>query len=105
MSEEKTYRSANARVISDNAVISINLHWIRNILGLLLLIGGIVYKYETRLRTLESTVITNQEELRKLVEHHILTQETQRVELEEKIKFYEKEFNINPLSWGKKKRK
>ena len=28
-----------------------------------------------------------------------------RVALEEQIKFYEKELNINPLSWGKKKKK
>jgi hypothetical protein len=28
----------------------------------------------------------------------------QRNELEEKLSFYEKEFNINPLSWGKRKK-
>jgi hypothetical protein len=105
MSEEKTYRSAGARVISDNMVVSFNLYFIRNVLGLLLLIGGIVYKYETRLRTLESTVITNQDELRKLVEHHIALEESKRVELEEKIMFYEKSLNINPLSWKRKKKK
>jgi len=33
-------------------------------------------------------------------------EETQsREKLEEKISFYEKEFNINPLSWGKKRKK
>jgi hypothetical protein len=29
----------------------------------------------------------------------------ERQELAEKVKFYEKEFNINPLSWKRKKKK
>ena len=105
MSEEKTYRSANVRTISDNMVVSVNLHFIRNILIGLFLMGGVAYNYETRLRDIESTIDTHKNELRELVEHHIADEELKRVALEEKILFYEKEFNINPLSWGKKRKK
>ena len=40
-----------------------------------------------------------------LLNKHIVEERSERAELAEKIAFYEKEFNINPLSWGKKKRK
>ena len=40
-----------------------------------------------------------------LLNKQILEEQVKRKELEEKINFYEKEFNINPLSWGKKKRR
>jgi hypothetical protein len=33
-----------------------------------------------------------------------LEERAEREELSKKITFYEKEFNINPLSWGKRKR-
>ena len=34
-----------------------------------------------------------------------LEERVEREELAEKVKFYEKEFNVNPLSWGKRKKK
>ncbi len=36
---------------------------------------------------------------------HIMEERAEREELAEKVAFYEKEFNINPLSWGKRKKK
>ena len=36
---------------------------------------------------------------------HIVEEKIEREELAEKVAFYEKEFNINPLSWGKRKKK
>ena len=40
-----------------------------------------------------------------LLGKHIVEETLQREQLEEKVSFYEKEFNINPLSWGKRKKK
>jgi len=40
-----------------------------------------------------------------LLDKHMVEEKIQRDQLEEKVNFYEKEFNINPLSWGKKKNK
>jgi hypothetical protein len=34
-----------------------------------------------------------------------LEESAQLAELEQKLKFYEKELNINPLSWRKRKKK
>ena len=67
----KTARSYRTNVIDDNAVISINLKWMAQII-----------------------VLCSE-----------LEESAQLEELENKLKFYEKELNINPLSWRKRKKK
>jgi hypothetical protein len=99
-----TARSYRTAILDDNAIVSINLKWLGQIC---VLIGMLVYGYwqiETRIAKLESSVLAANEQIRDLVDKHIVAERTERQELAEKIAFYEKEFNINPLSWGKKKR-
>ena len=99
-----TARSYRATVLDDNAIISINIKWLAQI-GVL--IGMLVYGYwqiETRIRQLEDSVLTQTEQIGSLLDKHIVEERIERQELAEKVAFYEKEFNINPLSWGKKKR-
>jgi hypothetical protein len=101
----KTARSYRGSIIDDNAVISLNLKWMGQ---LLLLVAGIVYGYwriESRLVALEDKVTLADEQIGDLLSKHILAERVEREELAEKIAFYEKEFNINPLSWGKNKRR
>ena len=106
MSEKpKTARSYKGAVVDDNAIISINLKWLAQ--GAVL-IGGLVYGYyriESRIQTLEDQVATADSQIGDLLSKHIVEERSQREELAEKVAFYEKEFNINPLSWGKKRRK
>ena len=99
-----TARSYRATVLDDNAIVSINLKWLAQI-GVL--IGMLVYGYwqiETRIRNLEDKVIIADKQIGSLLDKHILEERVEREELAQKVAFYEKEFNINPLSWGKKKR-
>ena len=42
--------------------------------------------------------------IEELVEKHIEDEESRYLEMEEQIKWYQKEFNLNPLSWKKKKK-
>ena len=106
MSEKPdTARSYRATVLDDNAIISINIKWLAQI-GVL--IGMLVYGYwqiETRIRQLEDSVTTQTEQIGSLLDKHIVEERVEREELAEKVAFYEKEFNINPLSWGKRKKK
>ena len=100
-----TARSYRATVLDDNAIVSINLKWLAQI-GVL--IGMLVYGYwqiETRIRDLEDKVIVADEQIGSLLDKHILEEKVEREELAQNVAFYEKEFNINPLSWGKKKKK
>ena len=106
MSEKpKTARSYRGAVVDDNAIISINIKFLANVI---LAVGALVYGYwkvETRITTLESKVLEANEQIGSLLDKHIVEERIERAELAEKVAFYEKEFNINPLSWGKKKKK
>ena len=105
MSEKPdTARSYRATVLDDNAIVSINLKWLGQIA---VLIGMLVYGYwqiEMRIRKLEDKVTIADEQIGNLLDKHIVDERVEREELAEKVAFYEKEFNINPLSWGKKKK-
>ena len=100
-----TARSYRATVLDDNAIVSINLKWLGQIA---VLIGMLVYGYwqvEMRIRKLEDKVTLADEQIGNLLDKHIVDERVEREELAEKVAFYEKEFNINPLSWGKNKRR
>jgi uncharacterized membrane protein len=100
-----TARSYRATVLDDNAIVSINLKWLAQI-GVL--IGMLVYGYwqiETRIKNLENSIVVANEQIGDLLSKHIMEERAQRQELADKVAFYEKEFNINPLSWGKRKKK
>ena len=100
-----TARSYRTTILDDNAIVSINLKWLGQIA---VLIGMLVYGYwqiEARIRRLEDSVTTQTEQIGSLLDKHILEERVEREELAEKVAFYDKEFNINPLSWGKRKKK
>ena len=100
-----TARSYRGAVVDDNAVISINLKWLGQ---LLVLVGMLVYGYwrvESRLGELEDKMVDANEQIGDLLDKHIVDERIEREQLAEKVAFYEKEFNINPLSSGKRKKK
>ena len=100
-----TARSYRTTILDDNAIVSINLKWLGQIA---VLIAMLVYGYwqiESRIRNLEDKVTLADEQIGSLLDKHILEERTEREELAQKVAFYEKEFNINPLSWGKRKKK
>ena len=105
MDKSDTARSYKASVIDDNAVISLNIKWL---IQAIVLCAALVYGYlqvEWRIQDLERNMITANEEISSLVDKHILNEEQAFDKLEERVSFYEKEFNINPFSWKKKKKK
>ena len=100
-----TARSYRATVLDDNAIVSINLKWLAQ--GCVL-VAVLVYGYwqvESRIQSLENQVATADEQIEDLLSKHIVEERSERQELAEKVAFYEKELNLNPFSWGKKKRK
>ena len=98
-------RSYKGEVVGDSMAITINFKWLLQILAF---VGMLVYSYwqiETRIRDLENQIIIADENIGDLLGKHIVEERVEREELAEKVAFYEKEFNINPLSWGKRKKK
>ena len=74
-----------------------------------LLVGGSIlygwFSLQERIANLEKEVLEANDEIRNLMAKHQLEESAQLEELENKLKFYEKELNINPLSWRKRKKK
>ncbi len=100
----QTARSYRTNVIDDNAVISINLKWMAQIIVLCSCLVWGYYRIETRIAKLEEEMLEANNEIRSLLAKHELEESAQLEELESKLKFYEKELNINPLSWRKRKK-
>ena len=104
-SKPKTARSYRATVVGDNTVVSINLKWAGQVL---VLVAGLVYSYlqvENRIRELERRVELADTNIEELVSKHIAEEEVKIAQMQEQLEWYQKELNLNPLSWGKKKRK
>ena len=106
-SKPKTARSYRATVVGDNTVVSINLKWVGQVL---VLVAGLVYSYlqvENRIRELERRVELADTEIEELVSKHIAEEEVKIAQMQEQLEWYEKELSLelNPLNWGKKKRK
>ena len=100
-----TARSYRTTILDDNAIVSINLKWLAQ--GLVL-VARLVYGYlqiEGRIKALENKVATADEQIENLLSKHIVEEKAEREELAQKVAFYEKELNLNPFSWGKKKKK
>ena len=100
-----TARSYRATVLDDNAIVSINLKWLAQ--GCVL-VAVLVYGYwqiESRIKALESKVASADDQIENLLSKHIVEERMEREELAQKVAFYEKELNLNPFSWGKKKKR
>ncbi len=106
MSDEvQTARSYRGSVVDDNAIISLNIKWLLQLCGLVAMLVYGYWRMESRLGELEDKMAYADEQIGDLLGKHIVEERAEREELAEKVKFYEKEFNINPLSWGKRKKK
>ena len=101
----KTARSYRGTILNDNAIVSINLKWAFQVLAL---VAGLVYSYlqiENRIGELERRVELADTNIEDLVSKHIEEEDKKITQMQEQLEWYQTELNLNPLSWGKKKRK
>jgi uncharacterized coiled-coil protein SlyX len=110
MSDEKDYspqtaRSIKSGLVDDNWSLHINIRWL---LQLCLAISAIVYGYleiTNRIAELERRMELADTNIEDLVSKHIAQEEVKITKMQEQLEWYQTELNLNPLSWGKKKRK
>ena len=103
--EEKTYRSVGVTKIDDNMRISLNLRWLGQIIiGVAFVVLGYL-RIENRIAELERRVELSDAEIEELVSKHIAEEEVKIATMQEQLEWYQKELNLNPLSWGKKRKK
>tara|TARA_R100001015_G_C4576453_1_gene133658 strand:+ start:625 stop:969 length:345 start_codon:yes stop_codon:yes gene_type:complete len=110
--DEKDYKPQTARsvktgIIDDNFSVHINIKWLGQ---LLIAIFAVIYGYleiTNRIAELERRMELANSDIEELVEKHIKEEEVKITEMQEKLEWYQKELNLslNPLSWGKKKRR
>ena len=103
--DEKTYRSYGVTKLDDNYRISLNIKWL---IQICVAISGLVYGYlqiTNRITDLERRVELADTNIEELIEKHIEEEQAKIAKMEQEIEWYSKELNLNPLSWGKKKRK
>jgi hypothetical protein len=94
--ENKGARSYKGEVIGDSMAITINFKWLIQIIVGTALIVYAFWTFEGRIQTLERNMVQVAEEQHK---------KDLELQLQEQTDWIEKEFNINPFSWGKKKKK
>ena len=93
----KTAKSYRTGIIDDNAYITINWKLLVQFGVLVISLSYAWYDLQGRIKDLEEEVLDAHAEIRLLVDKHQLEESIQLEEMETKLKFYEKEFNINPL--------
>ena len=105
MSEKpKTARSYRTGIIDDNFSLHINIKWLGQ---LFVAIASIVYGYlqiTNRIAELERGMELASTSIEELVNKHMIEEQKTREEMEERISFFEKELNLNPFSWKRKKK-
>lgn len=105
MSDEKTYRSYGVTKLDDNFRISLNIKWlIQIIVGVGFIVMGYL-RIENRIADLERRMESANSSIEELVEKHIEEEEVKITKMQEQLEWYETELNLNPLSWGKRKKK
>ena len=101
----KGARSYKGQVIGDSMSLTINFKWL---IQLIVAVGVIVYSFwtiESRIQELERNMVLALEEI-ELHEQERKEAERDHVQqMEERMEWYESELNLNPFSWGKKKKK
>ena len=105
MSDEKTYRSYGVTKLDDNMRISLNLKWLGQIIvGVGIVVMGYL-RIENRIGDLERRMELANSRIEELVSKHIAEEEVKITHMQEQLEWYQTELNLNPLSWGKKKKK
>ncbi len=105
MSDEKTYRSYGVTKLDDNMRISLNIKWLGQIIvGVGIVVMGYI-RIENRIGELERRVELADTNIKDLVSKHIEEENKKITHMQEQLEWYQQELNLNPLSWGKKKRK
>ena len=97
-------RSYKTQVIGDSMSVTINFKWL---LQLIVAVGMLVYGWwqlESRIQELERNMVLAIEEIELHEEERKQAEQAHIESMQEQMDWYQKELNLNPFSWGKKKK-
>ena len=85
--------------------VTINFKWLLQIIVGTAVAVYAFWKIEDRIQSLERDMQIAMDEIEFHAEEMKKAEQKHMVEMEERMNWYEQELNLNPFSWGKKKRK
>ena len=90
--------------IDDNFRISLNIKWLGQIIVAVAFVVLGYLRIENRLAELERRMELADNRILELVEQNQIEEQKTRKDMEERISFFERELNLNPFSWKRKKK-
>ena len=102
--DKKGARSYKSEVIGDSMAITINFKWLLQIIAGTAIVVYAFWKIEGRIQELERNMVLALEEIELHDKERQVSEKKHIAEMEERMLWYESELNLNPFSWGKKKK-
>jgi hypothetical protein len=104
MDSDKGARSYRGQIVGDSMAITINFKWLLQILAATAVVVYSFWKLEGRIQTLERNMELALKEIELHEAERKAAEQAHVHEMEERMKWYESELNLNPFSWGNKKK-
>ena len=102
--EPKGARSYKSEVIGDSFAITLNFKWLLQIIAATAIVVFGWYQLETRIQSLERNMVLAMEEIELHDQERQAAEQAHIREMQEQMDWYQTELNLNPFSWGKKKK-
>ena len=102
--ENKGARSYKGQVVGDSMAITINFKWLLQIIAGTAIVVYAFWKLESRIQELERNMVLALKEIEIHEQERKIAEEQHMRDMEERMLWYENELNLNPFSWGKKKK-
>ena len=101
----KGARSYKGQILGDSMAITINFKWLLQIMAATAIVVYAFWKIEGRIQALERNMVLALEEIELHEEERKQAEKKHIKEMQEQMDWYQQELNLNPFSWGKKKKK
>ena len=103
--ENSGARSYKSEVIGgDSFAVTINFKWLLQIIAATAVVVYGWYQLETRIQDLERNMVAVVEQVEIYDQERQAAEQAHVAQMEERMLWYESELNLNPFSWGKKKK-
>ena len=97
-------RSYRGEVLGDSYSLTINFKWLLQIIALVAVVTFSFWKIEGRIQELERNMVVALEEIELHDQERQAAEQAHIREMQEQMDWYQTELNLNPFSWGKKKK-
>ena len=102
--DKKGARSYKSEVIGDSMAITINFKWLLQIIAATAIAVYSFWRLEGRIQELERNMGLALQEIELHDQERQAAEQEHIQSMQEQMDWYQKELNLNPFSWGKKKK-